>query len=162
MRYFLSILVFAIVITPALGQNTTHCDSTPVMNKQVIEVVKSKLNTKVGRGECWDLASVALKSVDAKWNGEYVFGREVNYQKECIYPGDIIQFEKVKLKYTRNNIMYIEEMTHHTAVVYEVKEKGIYTLAHQNTSETGKKVGLTPIDMKDITKGKFKIYRPEK
>ena len=163
MKYLFSILTMLICFESqqAISQ-TTNCDSVPEINKQVIVFVKSKQNTKVGRGECWDVAAEALKYADAKLPDTYVFGKLVNYQKECVYPGDIIQFERVKLKYTIGNANYVEEMSHHTAVIYEVKGKGMYILAHQNTSEYGKKVGLTPINLEDVTKGKFKIYRPTK
>lgn len=161
MKYF-SIIIMLICFGSQSAISQTNCDSVPDLNKQVMVFVKSKQNTKVGRGECWDVAAEALKYADAKLPDVYVFGKPVNYQKECVYPGDIIQFERVKLKYSKGNATYVEEMTHHTAVIYEVKGKGIYTLAHQNTSEYGKKVGLTPINLEDVTKGKFKIYRPIK
>ena len=64
------------------------CDSVPELNKKIIAFVKTKLNKKVGRGECWDLAAEALNSTQAKWDGNYVFGKEVNYKKDCVYPGD--------------------------------------------------------------------------
>jgi hypothetical protein len=162
MKYAISFLALLTCFAFKTPSTLQDCGETPELNKQIIEIVKSKMNTKVGRGECWDLAAEALKGVNAKWNGMYVFGKEVNYKKECIFAGDIIQFERVKLKYTKNGISYVEEMTHHTAVIYEVKAKGIYMLAHQNTTETGKKVGLSEMDVNDVTKGKFKIYRPEK
>jgi hypothetical protein len=140
----------------------TECDSTPVLNKQIIDFVTSKIKKKVGKGECWDLAAEALNSVGAKWNGQYVYGRVVNYQTECVYPGDIMQFKNVKIHYQVGNHVYDEKMEQHTAIIYEVKAKGEYVLAHQNTSFSGRKVGLSPLKLEDITRGKFIIYRPEK
>ena len=51
-------------------------------------------------------------------------------------------------------------MAHHTAIIYEVKGKEEFILADQNTGRSGRKVGLSPIEFKNITKGKFKIFRP--
>src|SRR5688572_15897370 len=36
---------------------TTNCDTVPELNQKVIDFVKTKLNKKVGEGECWDLAA---------------------------------------------------------------------------------------------------------
>ncbi len=100
--------------------------------------------------------------VQAKWDGNLKFGRKLDYKKECIYPGDIIQFEKVKVKYTENKVTYQEAMPHHTAIIYEVKGTGDYILAHQNTAYTGKKVGTSSLNLMNVTGGKISIYRPEK
>lgn len=137
-----------------------HCDSVPELNKQIIVFVNSKIKKKVGKGECWDLAAEALNSTGAKWNGKYVFGTEINYQTDCIFPGDIMQFEKVKVEYIKDGKRYTEMMAHHTSIIQEVKGEGDFVLAHQNTGNFGKKVGLSPLNVKNITKGKFKIYRP--
>ncbi|MEI7983817.1 MAG: hypothetical protein WCI71_19375, partial [Bacteroidota bacterium] len=109
-----------------------------------------------------DLAAEALNSLNAEWDKKYRFGREIDFRDECVYPGDIIQFEKVKVKYREGNRQYEETMYHHTAIIREVKGKGLYILAHQNTAFSGRKVGLSDLDLKNITKGKFKIYRPVK
>jgi len=140
--------------------NVIICDSIPPINKNIIALVKSKIGKKVGKGECWDLAADALNSVGAKWDGNYGFGKEVNYKKDCIYPGDIIQFEGVILKYEIDKKQYIEKMAHHTAIIYEVKGKDEFVIADQNNGRTGRKVGLGALDIKTITKGKFKIFRP--
>lgn len=128
----------------------------------MLEFVKSKLNKKVGRGECWDLAAQGLNSIGASWDKDYVFGKEVDPQKECIYPGDVIQFEGVKIQYQKGNTTYFEEMEHHTAVVFKVNDKGNYLVAEQNTSSHGKKVGLSALELKNVLKGTYKFYRPIK
>lgn len=138
------------------------CGATPGLNQQVIAFVKTKIKKKVGRGECWDLAAEALNSIGAKWDGKYTFGTPVDPKKDCIFPGDIIQFEGVVVKYQKGNMKYQEDMSHHTAIVYEVQQNDVYTLAHQNIGTSGRKVGLTPLDLKNITKGKYQIYRPAK
>ena len=155
-------LVLLLFISPILFSTTTDCTEKLPLNAQIISFVKSNMNKKVGTGECWDLASEALNQAKAKWNGELVFGTKLDYQKECIYPGDIVQFEGVKLKYIENKMTYVEAMEHHTAIIYEVKGIGDYTLAHQNTAYTGRKVGTSKFNVKDIISGTFTIYRPVK
>ncbi len=136
-------------------------DSIPAMNKQIIEFVKTKIKKKVGTGECWDLAAEALKIVNAKWDMKYKFGKEIDFKKEPIYPGDIIQFENVILNYEKDGKKFTEKMSHHTAIIFEVIDKTNFTMAHQNNGYTGKKVGISPIDLATLTKGKFKIYRAQ-
>lgn len=122
--------------------------------------MKDKINKKVGRGECWDLAAEALKAVDAKWDKKFMFGREINYKAECVFEGDIIQFEGVKVKYKIGNSIYSESLQHHTAIIYKVKTKGDFVLCEQNTNVLGKKVGFSDLQIEHIIKGKIKIYRP--
>lgn len=143
--------------------NSLHMqDSIPEMNKQIIAFVKTKIKTKVGTGECWDLAAEALKSVNASWNMPYNFGREINYKIEPVFPGDIIQFEGVQLNYIIDNKKYTEKMSHHTAIIFEVKNNSNFILAHQNNGYSGKKVGLSPLELNTLTRGKIKIFRPKK
>ncbi|MCX6267744.1 MAG: hypothetical protein NTW16_10365 [Bacteroidetes bacterium] len=137
-----------------------YCDSVPELNLKITGLVKQQIGATVARGECWDLAALVLNQNDAKWDGRYVFGREVDPDKECVYPGDLVQFEGVSIKYTRGLTVYSESMGHHTAVIYEVKAKGVFVLAHQNTGTSGRKVGLSDLDLKTIIKGKYQIYRP--
>jgi hypothetical protein len=136
------------------------CDSIPELNKKILVLVRRQIGKTVDRGECWDLAALVLNQTSAKWNGEYGFGRKIDPEKECVYPGDIIQFEGVKIKYTKGRAEYTETMAHHTAVINEVKAKGVFVLAHQNTGTSGRKVGLSDLDLKTIVKGKYMIYRP--
>jgi hypothetical protein len=133
---------------------------TPELNRKIISYVSSVMGRQVDRGECWDLANQALTRNNAKWNGEYIYGKEIDPEKETVYPGDIIQFEKVKVKYAQGNVITTETMGHHTAIVYKVYRKGKYQLAHQNTGFSGRKVGLSDLDLNSVIKGKIKFYRP--
>lgn len=160
-RILLSIFSIAVVLT-AFTSPRKKCDNTPALNKSIVKFVKKKIGKKVGRGECWDLAAEVLNKVEATWDGLYKYGKQVYVKKECIYPGDIIQFEKVVIKYVENGVPYKEKMPHHTAVVYEVKAKGDFVLAHQNTGAFGKKVGLSSLNVDNIIRGKYMIYRPIK
>ncbi len=139
-----------------------ECDKLPELNQKIIAFVKTKLNKKVGRGECWDLAAEALDNVKAKWDHDFNFGKKVDYKKECIYPGDIIQFKDVEIIYKEADTYHRVTLSQHTAIIFKVKEKGNYIVAEQNTSNTRNKVGLNPIEIGKITKGSFKIFRPEK
>ena len=136
------------------------CDTVPVLNKGIIDFVKKHLKKKVGRGECWDLAAEPLNELGANWDKNYVYGLKVNYQTECIYPGDIIQFEGVLVKTQKGNMTITSILDHHTAIIYEVNGTGKFVIAHQNTSDFGRKVGLSELDLDNIQKGSFTIYRP--
>src|SRR4051812_49312904 len=69
------------------------CNDEPELNKKIIDFVNSKMNKTVGRGECWDLAAQALNTTGASWDKNFGFGKEIHLKKDCIYPGDIMQFE---------------------------------------------------------------------
>lgn len=154
---FKSTLLFLFISTFSFGQ----CDSIPALNKEIILYTTSKMNKKVGTGECWDLAKFALDNVGAKWDGDYKYGRLLD-KNECIYPGDIIQFEKIKIKYKKGNQTFTEAMPHHTAIIYKTVSQDEFILAHQNTAYSGKKVGTSTLTLSTIISGKYYIYRPEK
>lgn len=137
------------------------CTNIPELNKIVIEFVNSQIGKQVAAGECWDVAAAALNKAGATWDGNYKFGKEVDYKKTCVFPGDIVQFEGAELKYSIDDVMYIEKLTHHTAIIYTVKSKGDFVIADQNTKHSGKKVATHAFDVKTLTKGKFTIYRPQ-
>ncbi len=156
MKYKL-IAVFAVLWMNICAQ----CDSISPLNKEIHTYVQSQINKKVGRGECWDLASYALNKVGAKWDGLFVYGRKL-LPNECIQPGDIIQFKNVKLSYSKGKKTFTEEMKQHTAIIFAVINSDEVILAHQNTGFSGKKVGKSPLVFSTIYKGKYSIYRPEK
>ncbi|MDI1354842.1 MAG: hypothetical protein PSX36_07985 [bacterium] len=137
-----------------------ECGPIPDLNKKVVAFVKTQISKKVGRGECWDLASEALNTVGATWDHQFSFGKELKKSEECIFPGDIIQFEGVELNYRRGNRIFHEDLAHHTAIIYEVNSKGNYVLAQQNTDSHGRKVGLDPFEIQSVSKGIVKIFRP--
>lgn len=145
----------------ASGVLNAQCDSVPELNKGVIAFTQSKMNKKVGRGECWDLAKFALEHVGASWDGGYVFGRKLD-KGECLLPGDIIQFEHIKIKYKKGSNTFTESMPHHTAIIYEVISEDEVKLTHQNTGYTGRKVGVSGLKFSTIQSGKYMVYRPQK
>ena len=139
---------------------TFPCDSIPPLNKKIVAFVSANLNKKVGRGECWDLAATPLNAYKAKWNGKFTYGRLLNSKSECIYPGDIIQFENVVIETVSPGGKMIERMPQHTAIVYQVHAPRDYTIAHQNYGNS-KKVILTSLKLDAITSGKAMLYRPQ-
>ena len=153
------LLIFTSVMLcfSVFGQN---CKDVPELNKQIVELTKQKLKKKVGRGECWDLAQYVLDETKADWDGFEVYGKLIDPKKECIFPGDIIQFEKIKISWKEGELTYKESMMHHTAIVVEVISKNEVIIAHQNTAQTGKKVGEANLLFDRITSGKLLIYRP--
>ncbi|MDA3952821.1 MAG: hypothetical protein PF485_04185 [Bacteroidales bacterium] len=132
------------------------------LNKDIVKYVKSVEGKKVDRGECWDLANQALIHIDADWDKAYVYGNKVDPEKDQVFPGDLIQFENVKVQYTEGNATYTEFMTHHTAIVYKVIEKGVYKIAHQNTEFSGRKVGVSNLNLNHVVEGDIFFYRPTK
>jgi len=146
-----------------LGESSTtvFSDSLPPLNRDIISFVDSKMNKKVGRGECWDLAAEALNASGARWDGKLHFGRKLE-KGEKIFPGDIIQFEGVKIKFQDGNARYTQVLKHHTGIVYSMKGPSSFDMANQNTAEHGRKVVITFIDLDQVTSGKVSIYRPER
>jgi len=148
------VLVFITVFT------LTSTSQQPEINKKIIDYVQTVIGTKVERGECWDLANVALTKVNADWDGKFKFGKLLNPKSDSIYPGDIIQYKNVVVKYSVGNAYYTETMKQHTSIIYKVIEKGVYEVAEQNTGYGGKKVTIGKLNLKHITKGSVNIYRP--
>ncbi len=157
MKSLLFSLLLLFTFTTATSQ-----EETPAINQKIVEYVKSTIGTKVNRGECWDLANEALTRNECRWDLEYEYGESYDPKKETVYPGDLIQFENVELKYRKGNMRVTENLGHHTAIVYRIidQDKKIFELAHQNTDFSGKKVGLSEFDINNVTKGKMMFYHP--
>lgn len=137
----------------------------PDLNAKIITYVDSVMGKKVDRGECWDLAAGALAYSGAYFDRSSqktitIYGRRLNTKKEEVLPGDLIQFENVDMKWTEGNTTYTSSMGQHTAIVYKVNAPGDFEIAHQNTSQWGKKVGVSNFNLNHVTKGKVMIYRP--
>jgi len=118
------------------------------------------MNTKVGTGECWDLAQFALNKAGAKWDGRYGFGREVDRPTEPVQRGDIVQFTKVIVERRQGGTIEQDSMGPHTAIVLSVHEPGRYLLAHQNFGKAGRKVGSYELVMADVKRGTITFFRP--
>lgn len=139
-------------------------DTLPPLNRAILNYIENVIGKKVDRGECWDLANQALTRVNAKWDHHFKYGKLLDPKKDVVYPGDIIQFfnvETEKIDTTAEGITTSREtMGQHTAIIYRVNAPGDYQLAHQNTSFSGRKVGVSRFVLKYVKKGKLYIYRP--
>jgi hypothetical protein len=165
MRVSVFIVLIAALLGPLFsftGISRATQEEIPELNRQIIAFVDTKFKKKVGRGECWDLAAEALNQAGAKWDGLLEFGKRVDPETDVIYPGDIIQFEKVQTKYQVGNMKYSASYYHHTAIVYKVLSPGVYQIAEQNTTQHGKKVSLGNFDISTVTKGTATFFRPQK
>lgn len=151
-----------IVIALLIVLSGTLCvqGQTPELNQKIVDYATSQIGKKVDRGECWDLAYQALTQNDCAWDGRYAFGKKLNPKTDSIYAGDILQFEKVTIKYKENNILYQESYPHHTAIIYRVMGRGYYKIAHQNFEKFGKKVGISELRLANKTSGSVTFYRP--
>ena len=143
----------------AQGADST-ARAIPQLNQRIVSFVQGQEGKKVGRGECWDLASEALNSGGATWDGRYAFGDLVDWRKQEILPGDIVQFENVEVETRSGNRTIRERYVKHTAVVMAVAGKGLFTIAHQNVEPVGKKVAKGELHMGDVRSGKLRFYRP--
>jgi hypothetical protein len=150
-----------ILLFPCLTFAQQDCGEAPKLNQDIVALANSVIGKKVGTGECWDLAQWTLDQTGANWDGYENFGKRVDYRKNCLYPGDIIQFQNVKLKWEEGKYTYTETMKHHTALIYNIEEDGTIVLIHQNTGQHGRKVGTTVFRIQDMQKGKITVYRPQ-
>jgi hypothetical protein len=137
----------------------------PPLNKKVLEYLQQVIGHQVGSGECWDLAAAALDYSGAHLDRSsqesiYVFGRAYDPMGEVAYPGDIMQFKGVKLEYEKDNMIVLESMPHHTAIIYEVLGDRHFRIAHQNTRFSGRKVGVSTLHLDHVQSGTILFYRP--
>lgn len=144
----------------AIFFNTAVFAQIPGANQKIVKYLDKVMGTKVGRGECWDLAHDALDGVGAQWDHAYGFGKLVDPAKDTIYPGDIIRFNNVVIKSQTDKGLLTETYGEHTAIVYEVLEPGKYRIAHQNNGFSGKKVGVSTLIPANKKSGKIRFYRP--
>ncbi|MFL5764837.1 MAG: CHAP domain-containing protein [Bacteroidia bacterium] len=147
MRYLLVVLIFSVSFA-AKAQTKT-------VQQKIVAFCDASKDKKVGKGECWDLAKEALDTAGAKWEAPFGFGTELK-KKNKVQPGDIIQFENVRIEYPDGSW---KELPHHTAIVYKIISPGKFTVAEQNVN--GKRyVVFSELDLNYIKKGKYTIYRP--
>lgn len=132
----------------------------PPTNAKIIEYVKTVIGKKVDSGECWDLANEALIYAHAKWEFPTKFGKPIDYKKEQIIPGDIIQINNVVMESKTATSITKWKMVEHTAILFEVKENGVVMIAEQNVNKI-KKVQINEWNLNDVKSGKMQFYRPQ-
>ena len=123
---------------------------------KIVEFARSKKRTKVGSGECFDLATEALKNASSKTasdfgevsaDADYVWGTEIPLAS--VQAGDIIQYRDYKLDREQNveteytfpdgsSITVNEKTTstlgrpHHTAIATGAPASGSLKVIEQN------------------------------
>lgn len=153
MHYRFSLFIISFFLS---SFQNVKAQETSALAKKILAFCDANKGKKVGKGECWDLAKEALNSAGATWTPPYEFGKALT-KKDVVLPGDIIQFEKVRIEYPDGAW---KEIPHHTAIIYKVSETNKYTIAEQNAN--GKRfVQLSEIDLSYIKKGRYTIYRPQ-
>lgn len=152
--------------TPHQLNNQTKssaCGETPELNKKILTYVKVNMGKRLGNGECWDVVAGALNYVGAKWDKKFNFGKLVDYKKDCVFPGDIIQLNDAMMHDEPVKGVHVyDEYPQHSAIILEVKNTQEYILADQNFGLGKNKLNTHPINLKKLTKGTVKVYRPVK
>ena len=153
-KVFATIFIFTIFFFQAYAQHI------PELNQKIVDYVTTQIGKKVDYGECWDLAYEALTQNNCAWNGKYQYGKKLDPKTDSIYPGDLLQFYNVSLKYKKNGEIYKESFQLHTAIIYSIKGKGYYEIAHQNNSYSGRRVGISELDIRNKISGTIEFFRP--
>ena len=149
-------------------------DITAAEGSSIVTWLKVKVNSKIDRGECWDAAEAAIKSVGASRPGTqlYVWGRVV--PASSVQLGDILQFSVFKVKvvdadgnWTKNSF----GMPRHTSVVSYINSDGSVDVLHQNYDNVSSVQSLEWVYLKSgkygtstvtVTGGTVTCYRPRK
>ena len=171
-----------------VGLDSTSGDATAGnMADQIVSYARRQQGSRVGKGQCFDLADTALRGARAKSaadygkispNADYTWGTPVTLAG--LQPGDVIQFRNYTYESTvvtktdkaTTTDEVAQDRPHHTAIVESVGEDGAVTVLEQNAPD-GSPVTRTVLYFKDSTttsgkrtttikvKGKFWFFRPE-
>lgn len=137
--------------------------------------LKTKLNTRVGGGECSHMATEALRvsggeffptdfGLDDPSTGDYVRGTLVTVisctnktwtdsdPQSASLVGDIIQYNSAVINHSST--------PHHTSVVAAVNTAGRPTPIYQQNFNSVRRVQQASIDTTRLTSGWLRIYRP--
>ncbi|BCX47788.1 SH3 domain-containing protein [Haloferula helveola] len=123
---------------------------------KVLEFAESHLGKPVGNGECWTLANQAYVAAKISRPGgdQRVWGREIDYEKEEILPGDIIEIKEAT--FTGG----LKVPNQHTAIICKATRRGDLEVLEQNTG--GRKfVTRGAISLRALESGTVRIYRYE-
>jgi hypothetical protein len=129
----------------------TPMQSQATMAEQIVSYPRRRRGQRVGDGECFTLADLALRASGAQSaedydtvtpNADYVWGTSVSLSD--VHPGDVIQFRDYRFEReieTRNadgsftTATEFQERPHHTAVVERVDGNGAITVLEQNSPD---------------------------
>lgn len=154
--------------TRRLGGGATADTLVLPLSSRIVNYANSMMGKRVGRGECTDLVTAALKQAGAKPGDfsdpkNYIWGtlRLKRMGKSgtpgagnAASPGDIIQFENCVFK--KPDGSYTWHMPHHTAIVKTVNGSQV-TLLHQN-APVGGPVREEALNLAWRTAGSVKVY----
>lgn len=149
---------------PPPGGGATKNVGANFANK-ILEYSRSKLGSRIGGGECSHFVEGALAYAGAApgtfpKDGDYVWGRKINFPAEPALPGDIIQLVNARLVYTSaTRSQAWDTSTQHTAIVESVAGK-VLKVFEQNIP-VGGGVARAQYDLNwKLERGFYKIYRP--
>jgi|GEM_PF-1476794 len=134
----------------------TEFPDTPRLNSLILTYAEKQRGTKVGNGQCWTLAAEALKVAGAQPPKEYTFGHRLA-KDEPVLPGDVMQFESVRLEGRRGNTHWWMNLgnPHHTAIVRRVLGPTEFEILGQNPNP----VESLTINFRDLKSGTYEVYR---
>ena len=149
-------------------------DVTATEGLSIVTWLKARANAKIDRGECWDAAEAAIKSVGARRPSAqlYVWGRIVT--PASVQLGDILQFNGFTVKVVDEDGNWTENtfgIPRHTSVVSYLNTDGSVDVLHQNYDNVrsvqtlewvylkGGKYGTSTVT---VTGGTVTCYRPQK
>jgi hypothetical protein len=101
---------------------------------KIVEYARSKRRTKVGSGECFDLAVAALKEAGSKTaydfgevtaDGDYTWGSEIGLT--AVQPGDVLQYRD-----------YLQKTTREIETSYTFADGATLTVSDTSTSSVGR------------------------
>ena len=149
------------------------------VGEKVVAFCAEHKGKTVGRGECADLATEALKAAGAKGRGEdnpnkedYTWGELVftleataagpkaTGKKADIKPGDVIQFRDTKWVTQSGNVIKARFAPHHTAVVSKVQNKGAVLKVFEQNNNGKREVAEGTLQLSALTEGWVRVYRP--
>ena len=123
------------------------------VGKKIVAFASKNKGKRVGDGECWGLINLAYRSAGIRHRGGRVWGRRVNWQKEGVRPGDIIEFEYARYPYAYTD-------ANHTAIIMKVVDHDSVLVAHQHWNGRYE-VTTTAIPLTYLRSGKQIVYRYE-
>jgi hypothetical protein len=134
-------------------------------SNKILEYARGKVGSRIGDGECTRLVEGALAFAGAPAgkfpsNGDYSWGRQINFPTEAALPGDIIQLVKVKLSYKdANGSGSWSTGTQHSAVIDSVNGKVLQVI--EQNAPIGSGVAKHQLNLNwKLESGFYKIYRP--
>jgi hypothetical protein len=148
---FLLKLIIKYFFLPLFLLLPCHKENQVDVADKIIDFSVQKIKKKVGRGECWDLASEALTYAGADWSPPFNFGSKVALKD--VTRADILQFSNIHIKFKNGSMSFPK----HTAIVYQVNRRQL-TVLHQNFNNK-RYVDTLSFSLDDIVKGEIETFR---